>query len=74
MEQSYILCGVIHEYSNLWVLNRNTDNRLLVSAVVTEAAAEAVLEAAREWIAEPENRALVASIPQYFLTVAEADM
>ena len=73
VEQSYILCGVIHEYSNLWVLNRNTDNRLLVSAVVTEAAAEAVLEAAREWIAEPENRALVASIPQYFLTVAEAD-
>lgn len=73
IEQSYTLCGVIHEYSNLWVLNRNTDNRLLVSAVVTEAAAEEVLEAARECITNPENRKLVSPIPQYFLAVDEAD-
>ena len=73
VERSYILCGVIHEYSNLWVLNRNSDNRLLVSAVVTEAAAEAVLEDARECIAGPENRELVIPIPQYFLAVEEAD-
>ncbi len=73
VERSYILCGVIHEYSNLWVLNRNSDNRLLVSAVVTEAAAEAVLEAARECITSPENRKLVILIPQYFLAVDEAD-
>lgn len=73
VERSYILCGVIHEYSNLWVLNRNSDHRLLVSAVVTEAAAEAVLEAAREWITGSENRELVTPIPQYFLTVEEAD-
>lgn len=73
VERSYTLCGVIHEYSNLWVLNRNSKHRLLVSAVVTESAAEAVLEAAREWIAEPENRALVIPIPQYFLAVEEAD-
>lgn len=73
VERSYILCGVIHEYSNLWVLNRNSDNRLLVSAVVTEDAAENVVENARECITHPENRALVASIPQYFLTVKEAD-
>lgn len=73
VEQSYILCGIIHEYSNLWVLNRNTDNRLLVSAVVTEAAAENVLETVKECITGPENRELVTSIPQYFLTVKEAD-
>lgn len=73
VERSYILCGVMHEYSNLWVLNRNADNRLLVSAVVTEAAAEAVLEAARECITGPENRELVIPIPQYFLAVEEAD-
>ena len=73
VERSYILCGVIHEYSNLWLLNRNSDNRLLVSAVVTEAAAEAVLEAARECITGPENRKLVIPIPQYFLAVEEAD-
>ena len=73
VERSYILCGVIHEYSNLWVLNRNSDNRLLVSAVVTEAAAEAVLEDARECIAGPENRELDIPIPQYFLAVEESD-
>ena len=73
VERSYTLCGVIHEYSNLWVLNRNSDNRLLVSAVVTEASAEAVLEAARECITGPENRKLVIPIPQYFLAVDEAD-
>lgn len=73
VERSYTLCGVIHEYSNLWVLNRNSDHRLLVSAVVTEAAAEAVLEAAREWITGSENRELVTFIPQYFLAVEEAD-
>lgn len=73
IERSYTLCGVIHEYSNLWVLNRNTDNRLLVSAVVTEAAAEEALEAARECITTPENRKLVIPIPQYFLAVDEAD-
>ncbi|MGN0979819.1 MAG: FtsX-like permease family protein [Candidatus Avoscillospira sp.] len=73
VERSYTLCGVIHEYSNLWVLNRNSDNRLLVSAVVTEASAEAVLEAAMEYITNPENRKLVIPIPQYFLAVDEAD-
>lgn len=73
VERNYILCGVIHEYSDLWVLNRNTDNRLLVSAVVTETAAEEVLEAARECITTPENRELVAQVPQYFLVVEEAD-
>ena len=73
VERSFILCGVIHEYSNLWVLNRNSNNRLLVSAVVTEAAAEEVLDAAKACITTPENRELVVSIPQYFLDVEEAD-
>ena len=73
VERKYILCGVIHEYSNLWVLNRNSNNRLLVSAIVTESAAEAVLEAAREYITTPENRKLVIPVPQYFLKVDDAD-
>lgn len=73
VERKYILCGVIHEYSNLWVLNRNSSNRLLVSAIVTEAAAEAVLDAAREYITTPENRKLVIPVPQYFLKVDDAD-
>lgn len=70
VERTYVLCGVLHEYSNLWVLNRNKDNRLLVSAVVTESAAESVLSAARERITTPSNRLLVTSVPQYFLEVA----
>lgn len=69
VERTYVLCGVLHEYSNLWVLNRNADNRLLVSAVVTESAAESVLNAARECITTPSDRLLVDSVPQYFLEV-----
>lgn len=73
VERSYILCGIIHEYSDLWVLNRNSDQRLLVSGVVTQAAAEAVLDAAREAVSDPANRTLVAPVPQFFLAVDEAD-
>lgn len=69
VERRYTLCGIIREYSGLWVLNRNADRRLLVSAVVTPAAAEAILSAAADDAAEP----LAAPIPQYFLTVEEAD-
>lgn len=71
VERTYILCGVLHEYSSLWLLNRNMDNRLLVSAVVTENAAESVLEALRERVTTPSDRLLVDAVPQYFLEVAE---
>ena len=71
VDWKFRLSGVIHEYSNLWVLNRNFDNRLLVSAMVTENAAEQVLESARQYITDPQNRELVASLPQYFLSVEE---
>lgn len=73
IEKSYVLCGVIHEYSNLWVLKRNQDNRLPVSAVVTEQAAQQVLEEAKECITTEENRALVSAVPQYFISVAGAN-
>lgn len=71
VERTYILCGVLHEYSNLWLLNRNKDSRLLVSAVVTDNAAESVLNSARECITTPSNRLLVDSIPQFFLEVEQ---
>lgn len=73
IERTYVLCGILHEYSNLWLLNRNKDNRLLVSAVVTESAGESVLNAARECITTPSNRLLVDSVPQYFLEVEQED-
>lgn len=71
VDRKFRLSGVIHEYSDLWVLNRNFDNRLLVSAMVTENAAEQVLESARQYITDPQNRELVVRIPQYFLSVEE---
>lgn len=71
VERTYVLCGILHEYSNLWLLNRNKDNRLLVSAVVTGSAAESVLNSARECITTPSNRLLVDSVPQYFLEVGQ---
>lgn len=71
VEHTYILCGILHEYSNLWVLKQNKNNCLLVSAVVTEGAGESILNAARECITTPSNRALVDSAPQYFLEVDE---
>lgn len=69
VERRYTLCGILHEYSGLWVLNRNSDHRLLVSAVVTRAAAESVRSAAADSMTEPP----AAPIAQYFLTVDEAD-
>lgn len=73
IERTFTLCGILHEYSNLWTLNRNSDSRLPVSAMVTDGAAEEILEAARQCITMPENRPLVAPVPQYFLAVAEED-
>lgn len=69
VERRYTLCGILHEYSGLWVLNRNSDHRLLVSAAVTCAAAESVRSAAADSMTEPP----AAPIAQYFLTVDEAD-
>lgn len=71
VDRSYTLCGIIHEYSNLWVMNRNSSNRLLVSAVVTENAAKEVLNTAKELLLMEEDRELISEIPQYFVSVAE---
>ena len=71
VERTYVLCGMIHEYSDLWLLNRNRNNRPVVSAVVTESAAESVLREARSCISNPPNRLLVKPIPQYFLEVEQ---
>ena len=71
IQRSYTLCGVIGEYSNLWVLNRNPDQRLLVSAIVTPNAAESALAEVKQCISIPENRDLVVPAWQYFLEVSE---
>ncbi len=67
VRRTYALCGVLHEYSGLWLLNRNKDNRLLVSAVVTKSAAESVLREAKESLLDPSG--LPDPVPQYFIEV-----
>ncbi|MCD7752667.1 MAG: FtsX-like permease family protein [Lachnospiraceae bacterium] len=53
LEKSYTLCGIIREYTNLWSLTHNRQNRLLNGAILTEAAAESLWEeAANETAAE----------------------
>lgn len=71
IQRTYILCGVLHEYSGLWLLNRNQGNRLLVSAVVTESGAKSVLRDAREWIADTSDRLSVDAVPQFFIEVEQ---
>ena len=65
VEQTYTLCGVLREYSDIWFLNQNQSSQLLVSAVVTESAARQVLESARALCPD------AFAIPQYFITVRE---
>lgn len=70
VEQTYILCGIIHEYTDLWVLNQNANAQLLNGAVVTEEAAKHLLEVARFQLEEsmPEQILKVHEpIPQYFI-------
>lgn len=73
VERKYFLCGIIHEYSNLWVLNRNAENQQLVSAVVSDDAAEEYLELVRNYSNELQYQVIAVPIPQLFVTVAEKD-
>ena len=73
VERKYFLCGIIHEYSNLRVLNRNAENQQLVSAVVSDDAAEEYLELVRNYSNELQYQVIAVPIPQLFVTVAEKD-
>ena len=46
LEQTFTLCGIIREYSGLWLFNYNKNGTVPVSAVVTSETAQAVLELA----------------------------
>ncbi len=61
------VCGIIHDYSRLWVLNSNRDNLPLVGAVVTAPAGEAIMAKISEnFISSHSNP--VFSLSQYFFT------
>lgn len=70
--ETFVLCGIIGEYTDLWVLNPNSEGRLLNGAIVTENCADQLLKTAQvslpqEYIEqgfEPNP-----PIPQYFVSV-----
>lgn len=60
--QNYTLCGILREYTRIWALEQNRSMRPLVGAVVTPAAAEQLLDAAKQ--STPQQ---LQPIPQYFI-------
>lgn len=71
IERTYVLCGIIHEYSDLWFLENNKSSQVLNSAVVTEASAAGVLEEANQMLAKDGGISICAPIPQYYISVSE---
>lgn len=70
-EVTYILSGVLEDYSALWIWERNLDERRPISVMVTQSAAEAVVEQARALLLEDSLASSdeISPIPQYYLTV-----
>lgn len=66
VERTYILCGIIHEYSSLWTLHYNRNNVHLSSAIINDSAAESIISEAKTQLSETvkETRA-------YLLELAE---
>lgn len=77
IEQSLVLCGVIRNYSNCWLLEQNMSQRPIVGAVVTEQAARQVQELAAQAVAarskEEAAGILGSEVPQYFVAAKEGD-
>ena len=69
VEKTYTLCGVIHEYSDLWYLSSNVCSIPLNSAVISHNAAdELISDAKKKLLGEMRVRQ---PIPQYFVSVSE---
>ncbi len=69
---TFTLCGIVQEYTDLWVLNSNQNGQRLNGAIVTEEGAKQVLsDAAARLTPETleEGACLDEPIPQYFITV-----
>ncbi len=70
---TFTLCGIVSEYTDLWVLNYNSNGYLLNGAIVTKEGAENVREQAGSMLLQESIDAgveLDAPIPQYFISVA----
>ena len=73
---TFTLCGILQEYTDLWVLSSNQKGQRLNGAIVTEEGAKQVLS---EVVARLTPEALEEGVcvdtpvPQYFLTVSQTD-
>lgn len=69
---TFVLCGIVREYTDLWVLNPNGAGRMLNGAIVTENCANQILKSAEAFLLPEDIEQGAAAnppIPQYFVTV-----
>ncbi len=69
---TFVLCGIVREYTDLWVLNPNGAGRMLNGAIVTENCANQILKSAEaSLLPEDIEQGAGANPPvfQYFVTV-----
>lgn len=71
--KTYTLCGIIHEYTDLWYFQPNKNNIPLNSAFISNTAAAGLLAESEEMLAEAESVGVGVRKPvcQYFLCVSE---
>lgn len=72
VDYTFTVCGVIHDYSQLWEVERNRVMRPLIGAVVTDAAWEQMYEscvAQSVYVWDYTGEWRFEQVPEYFFTV-----
>lgn len=69
--KTYTLCGVIHEYTDLWYLQSNQNNVELNSAVISDTAAARLLAETEEMLVDAGGVSIRQPVYQYFFSVSE---
>lgn len=73
--KTYILCGVIHEYTDLWYFQPNKNNIALNSAIISDTAAASLLaeseEMLEEMLVDAGSVGVRQPVYQYFFHVSE---
>lgn len=67
--RTFTLCGIIQEYTDLWTRPNNLNMRPLNSAMITQEAAELLLQSAQETANGIPGTFFSAIVPQYHFTV-----
>lgn len=71
IEKTYTLCGIIHEYSDLWYLQSNRSNIVLNSAVISDTAVPELLAEAEGMLDEGTEYSVRKPVLEYFISVSE---